>query len=93
MRQDAHLCKRARLETCLRTRFHVCVASTVWAMLADCYLTGRGCSLGGHKFTMKSVAIILRIARHIQLHRLCEVFLLFLGPETCQDLVILKFDG
>ena len=73
MRQDAHLCKRARLETCWRTRLHVCVALTVWAMLANCYLTGRGCSLEGHKFTTKSVTIILRIARRIQLHRLCEV--------------------
>ena len=79
MRQDAHLCKRARLETCWRTILHVCAASTLWAMalLANCYLTGRGGSLrvGGHnlKFTTKSVTIVLRIARHIQLHRLCEV--------------------
>ena len=47
------------------------------ALLANCYLTGRGRSLrvGGHnlKFTTKSVTIVLRIARHIQLHRLCEV--------------------
>ena len=44
-------------------------------ILCNCYLIERGCSLGGHnlKFTTKSVTIILRIARHIQLHRLCEV--------------------